>query len=218
MNKRLIILDLICYGAIPFIIWNYGKEPLGDYLAILLSTVPGFLYTVYRFVKEKQFNIAGLFILTTLLLSTIVNLLSSTAENMLWNQVYLGLGFGIIILLSTIIRKPLALYFAVDIAYLQGHSRESSRKLFYSKGLFMWFQWINLLFVVRATFTNSLKAFLVQSYGAQGYNKVIIYMNISNWVFSGFIFLGFIFISNKIMQYMQQSSSQVNELSVDSDT
>lgn len=62
MNKKLITLDLLCYGVIPFIIWNYGREPLGDYIAILLSTVPGFIYTVYRFAKENQLNIAGIFV------------------------------------------------------------------------------------------------------------------------------------------------------------
>src|SRR5690625_7616003 len=64
MNKRLMLLDLICYGVIPFLIWNYGRESLGDYIAILLSTVPGFIYTIYRFIKEKQLNIFGLFIIT----------------------------------------------------------------------------------------------------------------------------------------------------------
>src|SRR5699024_12004654 len=124
MNKRLMLLDLICYGAIPFLIWSYGREPLGDYLAILLSTVPGFIYTIYRFIKEKQLNIFGLFIITSLLISTAVNLLSLSASTMLWNQVYLGFGFGLVFLISSLIKKPLALYFAVDVAYLQGYPRE----------------------------------------------------------------------------------------------
>ncbi|WP_449355523.1 VC0807 family protein [Virgibacillus natechei] len=217
MNKRLMVLDLICYGAFPFLIWNYGREPLGDYLAILLSTVPGFIYTVYRFVKEKQLNIAGLFIITSLLISTAVNLLSTSASNMLWNQVYLGFGFGMVFLITTIIRKPLALYLAVDVAYLQGYPREDSRRLYKSKGLFLWFQLINLLFVFRALFLNSLKAYLVQSYGADGYGKVIIYMNISGWVFSGLIFLAFLFVSNKIMQYLEHLGNEKKESSASTD-
>lgn|SRR5699024_66036 len=213
MNKRLMFLDLICYGAIPFLIWNYGREPLGDYLAILLSTVPGFIYTVYRFVKEKQLNIAGLFVITSLLISTTVNLLSTSANNMLWNQVYLGLSFGMVFLFSTLIKKPLALYFAVDVAYLQGYPREDSRRLFKSTGLFLWFQLINLLFVFRALFLNSLKASLIQSYGPDGYDKVIIYMNISGWVFTGLIFLAFLFVSNKIAQYLKQLEDEKRESS-----
>src|SRR5699024_12591814 len=122
------------------------------------------------------------------------------ANNMLWNQVYLGLSFGMVFLFSTLIKKPLALYFAVDVAYLQGYPREDSRRLFKSTGLFLWFQLINLLFVFRALFLNSLKAYLIQSYGPDGYDKVIIYMNISGWVFTGLIFLALLFVRNKIAQ------------------
>lgn len=211
LNKRLMMLDIICYGVIPFVIWNYGREPFGDYLAILLSTVPGFIYTVYRFVKEKQFNIAGVFIISSMFISTGVNILSPNADTMLWNQVYLGYGFGMIFLLSMLIKKPLALYFAVDVAYLQGYPRKQSNKLFRAKGLFFWFQCMNGLFVFRAIFTNSLKAYLVHTYGAAGYDKVIIYMNISGWVFSGLIFLGFIFISNKIAAYTNALRKQAKE-------
>lgn len=203
MNKRLIILDLICYAAIPLLIWNYGRESLGDYTAILLSTVPGFIYIVYRFIKEKHLNMVGIFVITSLFISTAVNLLSTSAINMLWNQVYLGFAFGMVFFISTIIKKPLALYFAVDVAYMQGYSREDSRELYRTRNLFLWFQWLNLLFVFRAFFINSLKAYLVQTYGADGYDKVIIYMNISGWFFSGLIFLAFFFVSNKITRYLK---------------
>lgn len=200
MNKKLIILDIICYGVIPFLLWNYGREPLGDYLAILLSTVPGFIYTIYRFVNEKQLNITGLFIITSLLISTVVDLLSTSALNMLWNQVYLGFGFGLVFLITTIFKKPLALYFAVDFAYLQGYKREASKELFKAKSLFFWFQLINILFIVRALVLNILKASLIESYGATGYDQVLIYMNISGWLFTGLIFLTYLLVSNKIMK------------------
>lgn len=135
MNQRLVLLDLICYVAIPYIIWTHGRELLGDYWAILLSTVPGFIYTIYRFTAEKQFNTLGLFILSSLLIDTTVNLLSSSAESMLWNQVFLGFGYALFFLLSMLFRKPLALYFAVDLAYLQGYERNSSKALFRTKGI-----------------------------------------------------------------------------------
>src|SRR5699024_10230568 len=128
MNKKLIILDIVCYAVIPFLLWNYGREPLGDYLAILLSTVSGFIYTV--------------FIITSLFMRTVVDLVSTSASHMLWNQVYLGFGFGVVFLITSFIKKPLALYFSVDFAYLQGYQREVSRNLFKTKGLFGWFQFI----------------------------------------------------------------------------
>ncbi|WP_042225066.1 VC0807 family protein [Oceanobacillus manasiensis] len=206
MDRKLAFFDIICYAAIPFLIWNYGRESLGDYWAILLSTFPGIIYTIFRFVKEKQFNILGLFIIGSMGISTTVNLLSSTAESMLWNQVYLGLVYGIIFLLSILIKQPLALHMAVDWAYLQGHPRKSSRKLFIQPQLLKWFQLLTLLFVARSLFMNGLKAFLLQTYGADGYGKMLIYMNISGWIFTAILSMGFIFISVKINQYVQGSN------------
>ena len=215
MNKKLIILDILCYGVIPYFVWKFGREPFGDYIAILLSTIPGFIYTVYRFMKEKQFNIAGLFIIGSLLISTTVNLLSSSAESMLWNQVYLGFGFAVFHLLTVLFRKPMALYFTVDMAYLQGYPRKGSKELFHKKGLFMWFQLMSLLFVIRGIFQNCLKAWLIGTYGANGYDQVIIYMNISGWVFSGVIVVGYLFISNKIMVFTGQKKEKKPETSID---
>lgn len=212
MNRRLAFLDLLCYAAIPFIIWNYGREPLGDYWAILLSTVPGFIYTIYRFVVEKQFNIMGLFIISSLFITTAVNLISTSAESMLWNQIYLGLGFAAIFLLSMLLRKPLALYFAVDWSYLQGYERKSSKALFMTKGIFMGFQLLTLLFVVRSTFQNALKMWLLIRYGAESYGQMIIYMNISGWIFNGLIMLGFILISIKINNYITSRTSEEQEV------
>lgn len=123
MKKHTILFDIICYAVIPFFIWNYGRGILGDYYALLLSTVPGLIYTLYRFITERQLNLTGLFIISSLAISTTVNLLSSTAEDMLWNQVYVGIAFAMIFLLSIVIKKPLALYFAVDFVFLKLEQR-----------------------------------------------------------------------------------------------
>ncbi|MED4015567.1 VC0807 family protein [Sutcliffiella cohnii] len=196
--RKTAILDIIFYIAIPYIIWNYAREPLGDYYAILFSTIPGIFYTVYRFFKEKQFNISGLFILGSLCISTSVNLLSNDAESMLWNQVYVGYFFASIFLVSIFIKQPIALYFAVDFAALQGHARANSKALFSTKGIFIWFQLITFLFVLRGIVQNTLKAWLINTQGVDGYGQMIIYLNISGWIFSGIIFLGFILVGNKI--------------------
>ncbi|MEG0601399.1 MAG: hypothetical protein RR494_14635, partial [Vagococcus sp.] len=90
-SKKLILFDLFFYAAIPYIVWNFGREPFGDYVAMLISTIPGFAYTCSRFFLDKQFNVTGLFILGSLALGTIVNLLSGSAEQMIRNGIYLGL-------------------------------------------------------------------------------------------------------------------------------
>ncbi|XKE94626.1 hypothetical protein LG326_15860 [Metaplanococcus flavidus] len=196
--KKFIVFDILCYAVLPYFIWNYGREPLGDYYAMLLSTVPGFIYTIYRFAIERQFNIAGLSILLSLFLSTLINLLSSNAESMLWNQVYLGYAYGMVFLVSILLRKPLALHFAVDFVYLQGVAKKDSIAEFSRKGIFMWFQLLTLLLFTNSVFQNSLKAWLIQSYGVDGYGEMLIYMKISGWTFNVLIMAGFFFVGSKV--------------------
>jgi len=198
MKKYAVILDLIFYVVLPFVIWTYGRESLGDYWAMLLSTVPGFIYTITNFVRDRQFNITGIFILGSLFVGTVVDIFSGTAERMLWNQVYLGGAFSGVFLLSMLIKKPLPLYFALDIAYLQGYPREKNRVLFYNKELFQWFQLLTLVFVMRGITLALLKSWLLNKHGVDGYSSMLIYLRITSWVFSGIMMVGYIFIGNKI--------------------
>lgn len=206
--KKLMVFDLVFYMIIPFLLWNYGRELFGDYYAILLSTVPGFIYTIYRFIQERQFNVAGIFIILSLFLSTTINLLSGNAENLLWNSVYLGYGYAAIYLLSMLLRKPLALYFAVDFVYLQGHPREESKALFSSKGIFKWYQMMTGLLFIRGLFQSSLKAWLIYSYGVHGYDHMLIYMQISGWFFAGLIAMGYFYIGSKVKHYVKEHYSE----------
>lgn len=214
-NNKFIIFDLIFYAAIPFVIWKFGRELFGDYAAMLISTIPGFIYTVYRFVREKQFNIAGLFVLASLLLGTVVDLLSGSAEKMLWNGVYLGLFYVIIHLIALVIRRPFALYFAVDFVCLQGYERKSSKELFYQRGIFKWFQVIQLLFIVQGLSMAGLKVYLVKKYGVDGYEQMLIYRQIGGWIFSALI-MGLFFYTNVPIQNYLDSQSNNARRKIDS--
>ncbi|WP_210237258.1 VC0807 family protein [Alteribacter natronophilus] len=203
-RKNTVFFDLLCYVIIPFTIWNYGREPLGDYYAILLSTVPGIIYTLYRFISERQLNLLGLFIITNLSLTTLVNLLSGSAEAMLWNQVYLGFAFASVFLVSMLLKRPLGLYFNVDVAYMQGQERSESKRLYFTKGIFRWFQVLTALFVLRGVVVNSLKAWLIVTYGVDGYGLMLIYMQIANWTMSILIGGGFALANYKAIQKQKE--------------
>lgn len=208
--KKFIFLDIIFYVALPYFIWNYGQEPFGDYYAMLFSTIPGFFYTIYRFTVERQFNVAGLSILLSLFLGTMINILSKDAESMLWNQVYLGYSYGAIFLISILIGKPLALRFAVDFVSLQGYPREASQQLFAEKKIFIWFQLLTGLFFLSSFCQNSLKAWLIYSNGVEGYGEMLIYMKISGWIFYGLILGGFFFIGSKVNFHTQENSKHAS--------
>ncbi|EEK43172.1 Integral membrane protein [Bacillus cereus m1293] len=105
-NKKA-ILDLVFYLVIPFLIWKFAKPYIDPYYAMLLSSVPGIIYTLYTFKKEKQFNVTGFFILITLISNTTVDLLSGSAERMLWNDAYYHIVLGIIVICTIFIKNHL---------------------------------------------------------------------------------------------------------------
>ena len=210
-NVRFIVLDLIFYAAIPYIIWSYGRDPLGDYVAMLISTIPGFVYTCYKFIVEKQFNVTGLFILGSLALGTTVDLLSGSAEQMIRNGVYLGLFYTSIYVVAFVIKRPFPLYFAVDFAYLQGQARKDSATLFSQKGIFKWFQFIQVVFILRGLFMAGLTVFLLNKYGVDGYGSMLIYKKIAGWVFGIFITGMFFYVNVPIQNFLAAQNKHIQD-------
>lgn len=207
-NKKIILLEVLFYVALPYIIWNFGRESLGDYVAMLISTLPGLVYTIYRFVLDKQFNITGLFILSSLALGTTVNLLSGSAEQMIWNGVYLSLFYTLLYFVALIIKRPFSLYFAVDFLYLQGHARKDCKLLFYQKGIFKWFQIIQVVFIIRGLFLAGLTLLLLKKYGVNGYGAMLIYKQIAGWIFTGLIIGLFFYINVPVRKFFAKQQIQ----------
>lgn len=203
-NKYLIFLELLFYAALPYAIWKFGREPFGDYAAMLLSTVPGIIYTVYRFAKDRQFNVTGLFILGSMLIGTTVDLLSGSAEQMIWNNVYLGLFYTFLFVILFIVKQPISLYIAVDFAYLQGYARKDSKALFFQKGVFRWFQLIQIVFIIRGLVMAGITVFLLRKYGIDSYGDMLIYKRVAGWVFSGILTGMFFYISVVIQKYTKR--------------
>lgn len=207
-NKKIILLEVLFYVALPYIIWNFGRESLGDYVAMLISTLPGLVYTIYRFVLDKQFNITGLFILSSLALGTTVNLLSGSAEQMIWNGVYLSLFYTLLYFVALIIKRPFSLYFAVDFLYLQGHARKDCKLLFYQKGIFKWFQIIQVVFIIRGLFLAGLTLLLLKKYGVNGYGAMLTYKQIAGWIFTGLIIGLFFYINVPVRKFFAKQQIQ----------
>lgn len=98
----------------------------------------------------------------------------------------------------------MALYFAVDFVYLQGWPKKQSTPLFFEKGIFKWFQYIQLLFVIRGFTLAGLKALLLQKYGVDGYNQMLIYRQVTEWFFSLLIMGLFLYTNVPISKIMKQ--------------
>ena len=116
-ESNLIIYDLILYLVFPLVLYKVLQHYFSDYWAMLLPTVPGILYTLFRFWYTKQFNVTGIFIISTLTVSTAVDLLAlGSAKNLIVYNVYYHFALVGVFLILLALKKPLPYYFMIDIA------------------------------------------------------------------------------------------------------
>ncbi len=149
---------------------------LSRYTALLISAVPGFLYTVYRFVRNRQWNTTGLFLLGTTAASSTVDLLSGSAQAMLLNNVYYKFALSAFIIGTVAARKPISLYFAADLAYFNGKDRLEMIQ-FYSKHWMIHFQLLTVLFGCNYAVLGIVKHYLVDLYGVDGYASIFLILS-----------------------------------------
>ncbi|MCA1066261.1 VC0807 family protein [Rossellomorea sp. AcN35-11] len=212
MKKNFVLLDLLIYAALPLFVWNIMRDYIGDYYAMLLSSVPGIIYTIYRFIEMKKINTFGLFILVTLVSSTLIEILAGSSLQLLWNQVYYAAGLSFFFLLTMVFRKPISLFFGLDFAELQGYDRTFSKHLYYKKPIFMIFQLITLCFALRSGILAMVKAWLIKEYGVEAFDKGIILRQAFSWIMSGVAVVGFIYIGKIINDSPSLVKEVENEL------
>ena len=196
-NKRT-LLDLAIYLGIPLLIWNLCRPLLGDYFAMLLSTVPGIIYTIFTFFREKQFSITGLFILGSMIISGALDVYSKTAYQMLWNLVYLNIGLVIFWCFTIVIKRPMAMYFFIDYAYLQGVPKDSSRQLYRQMPFLKYFMLLTGFLAFRDLSDIFLRIFLIHLYDVEGFNLIKIITQIWSFVTMFMFVFGIILIIKQI--------------------
>ena len=213
-NKRT-LTDLIIYLGIPLLIWNTGRSSLGDYWAMLLSTVPGVIYTLYTFIKEKQFSITGLFILSTMIIGSIMDIYSKTAQQMLWNYVYLNFGWTIFWCITMLARKPMAMYFFIDYAFLHGVPKDHSRALYHTKPFFRYFMLLTLFLAGRDLFDACMRIFLINYLDVEGinnigeaFNKIKVITQVWNLATTVMFVYGILWIVKKIGQHSKNTEQE----------
>ena len=142
--------------------------------------------------------------MSSLMINTILDLISDSAEWMLWNGIYFNFGMIAFLLFTIIIKKPIVLYFLVDAAYIQGTPREESLKKYKSKEVFKYFQWLTAFLILRDVLESVVKIWLIHKYGVDGYDKILIAMRTFGWIMSA-VFVGAVmYVLNKIMQFNEK--------------
>ncbi|GGE73684.1 VC0807 family protein [Priestia taiwanensis] len=210
-NNKVIVGDLIFFLIFPLVIWNFGREYTGDYYAMLLSSVPGIIYSVIRFMMVKKINISGLFIITNLVLGTLIDVIAGSAIQMLWNNVYYGYFLGFVFVTTIFINKPFALLFSLDFAELQGADRESTKVSFYQRKVLFVFKLITLGFAVREILLASVKVWLIMEYGVESFDKGLILKQVLSWGITAISVFGFVYIYQLLSKEEDKAKEAVIE-------
>jgi len=206
-GNKIVFWDVICYIVFPLLVWNFIRDEIGDYYAMLLSSVPGIIYTIIRFYYIRSLQFFGIFMLANLVLSTLVDVMSGSAINLLWNRVYFAIGIGVFFLGTMLVKRPVALLFALDIMEMQGQRRESLKKIFYQKKVLLVFQAITFVFVFREGLFAAWKAWLIKEYGVEAFDQALVLRQVLSWVLTGVTVIGYLYVG-KILQ--DQSNKPVD--------
>ena len=198
--KNRMLLDVFFYIGVPLIAWNFFREHWGDYYTILFGMVPGVIYTVATFVINKEWNITGIFFLSIISLNLVMNLLSSTAEEELWNTVWLGYLSIAFYTFTILIRRPIGIFFFIDYAYAKGIPRERSRTLYRAPENFHHFIKFTLFLILREIVVIIVKTSMIKELGVDGFNAIQITTSVINYTFTGLTIFYVVYILKHIKQ------------------
>ena len=198
--KKKIILDLFFYLAVPLLAWNVLRGQLSDYLLILLGLVPGLVYTLVMFAREHEWSVSGVFFLAIICANLALNLLSSTAEQELWNPVWLSYASIAFYALTMLARRPIGIYFFIDYAHSRGVARERSRALYTSDANFHYFYKFTVFLMLREVASIVVKTAMIERLGVAGFNRIQLASSVINYAFTGLMVLFIIYILRHIDQ------------------
>ena len=207
--KKKIFLDILFYLGIPLIAWNYGRPYLNDYNAILVGSIPAVIYTIIDFFRTKELNVSGLFLMIVVILNFIMNMISKTALQELWNGVYVSAILIFIYAVSMLIRKPIGMFFFVDYAYAKGIPRKTSLQRFAQKKYRGYFQWFTLFLAAREITVIIVKSILINSYGLKGFNTIQIVMQVISYAFVALTVL----IVVRILKHIRSGNPEIAPVS-----
>ncbi|WP_397538664.1 VC0807 family protein [Rummeliibacillus pycnus] len=209
MQKSVGILDLIFYAVFPIVIWQFSRKYIDDYYAMLISSVPGIIYSMIRFILLKKLNFFGVFMMGNLIVGTLIDVLSGSAIQLLWNNVYYSYFFGIVFIVTILVNRPIYLYFSLDFVEMQGYNRKRMKKQFFQKKILLIFKWITFGFAIKNILLSTIKIWLISKYGVDAFDKGIIIREIIGWGIGGISFYGFIYIA-KLLRQQEFTAKNVN--------
>lgn len=197
MFKR-ILLDAFFYLAVPLITWNLFREDLGDYLTILMGMLPAVIYTIAMAILKKEWNVTGIFFLSIISMNFIFNLLSKSAEQELWNGVYMNIISIVFYLITIFIKKPIGMYFFIDYAFAKGIPREKSKVLYRKPKNYPYFVKLTILLTLREVVLVTVLSYIIIEKGVDGFNTFQATNSVLGYIFMGLTVLYVIYIAKNL--------------------
>lgn len=199
MPKNLTLLfDVLFYFILPIFCWEVLRVYLSDYLAILISSFPGIGYSIYRYLQTKALSFTRLFLLINIISGLLIDLLSRTALQVLWNDAFYSLGLSVLYLGSCFLFKPLLFYFTLDILVLRGYDRKLTKEILLTKEALRIFRITTLMNSIREVIYASFLLMLIPKYGVEMYTYSIIFDQLFSFLMSGVSLIAFIFLHRLI--------------------
>jgi hypothetical protein len=193
-NDLHLFLDLLFYFVLPILLWEFGRQYLPDYIAMILSSLPGVFYSFSRFLQSNKLNFTRMFLLMNIIIGLIIDLFSGSAIWLLWNNVFYSLGLSLIYVGSCIINKPLFLYFLLDILEEQGYDRRLTEELFFEKSAQQIIKLLTFINGIRELVYSFILMNLVTKYGIEIYSLSIVIDQIFGFLMSVITVIVFIYL------------------------
>lgn len=195
MRKEMdFLLDIIFYFLLPLAIWETSRLLVHDYAAIIFSSLPKVIYSLYRLFALKEFNFTRIFLFITILAGLSIDLFSGSALQVLWNSAFYSFGLASIYLISSLTNTPLFLYFALDVLVQQGYDKVLTQNRLFEKSS------LNILKLL--TISNAVNHFVYAFFvmqmaskeGIESYSMIMIIDQLLDFLMSGISVIGFVFI------------------------
>jgi len=146
-----------------------------------------------------------------MIVSCILNLDSKTAHQILWNYVYLNIGLVVFWCLTLLAKRPMAMYFFIDYAYLHGVPKAHTRVVYRQMPYIRYFMFLTIFLALRDFLDILLRVLLIHFYDVGGFNKIIIITQVWNTMTTIMFIYGIILIIKKIQIHKTNSFQEMQQ-------
>ncbi|MGE8204673.1 VC0807 family protein [Heyndrickxia sp. NPDC080065] len=194
----MLIVDFVLFFIFPLVFWELCREIAGDYPAMILSILPGIFYSLYRFKNISRLNYTGIWVILNLIAGLLVDILSGSALQLLWNNVFYSAALLFIYSISVAAKKPLYLYFTLDLMEMSGYDRKVTKEMFFEKKTYKLFQLITLIYCANELIYIVCLSKWIKKYGVEAYRLDIILDSCLNIMLSTASLAAFFFIHQAV--------------------